>query len=270
VSDRVAPRWSAVRGRTWDAALARLGDGGRRAMMALHPRHVEMIERVRACGASANYSGPNRNGGRAGEPRKVTTNRLEAFSDGVLAVAITLLVLNIAVPPAGRHGDLARELGRNWPQYAAYVTSFITIGIIWINHHAMIGRLREADHVILALNLPLLLSVGVLPFATNLMATYLRQGYGQHLAAAIYSGSFLIMSILFSVMNRHILFAKSHLLAPDLPLARRRTIFRRGIVGLVPYALATALALVSAYITLAICAAVAAFYALPLASGNEG
>ena len=97
----------------------------------------------------------------------MTTNRLEAFSDGVLAVAITLLVLDIRVPDPGSGGhSLAHNLLHAWPNYAAYVTSFITIGIIWVNHHAMIGRLREADHTILVLNLFLLLSIGLLPFAT--------------------------------------------------------------------------------------------------------
>ena len=72
--------------------------------------------------------------------------------------------------------------------YAAYVTSFLTIGIIWINHHVMIRRLREPDHTILFLNLLLLMSIAVLPFATSLMAAYLRESSGQHLAAAIYSG----------------------------------------------------------------------------------
>ena len=107
----------------------------------------------------------------------MSTSRLEAFSDGVIAVAITLLVLDIHVPtpplPAGT--TLAHELGANWPVYAAYITSFLTIGIIWINHHVMIRRLREPDHMILFLNLLLLMSIAVLPFATSLMAAYLRE-----------------------------------------------------------------------------------------------
>lgn len=199
----------------------------------------------------------------------MSTTRLEAFSDGVLAVAITLLVLDIKVPVVGGHGSLARELARNWPHYAAYVTSFLTIGIIWTNHHAMIGRLRQADHVILFLNLLLLLSIAVLPFATSLMAAYLKQSHGQNLAAAIYSGTFLVMSVLFSILNRHILLRKSHLLAPELSEQRRRQILARAVTGLVPYAIATALAAVSAYATLAICAALAVFYALPVASGGQ-
>ena len=199
----------------------------------------------------------------------MNTNRLEAFSDGVLAVAITLLVLDITVPQATANASLAHELARNWPHYAAYVTSFLTIGIIWVNHHAMISRLREADHAILILNLLLLLSIGILPFATSLMAAYLKQPSGQHLAAAVYGGSFLLMSILFGELNRHILLHKAHFLVTPMTEWRRRQIRARAAAGLIPYVVATALAAVSAYATLAVCAAVAVYYALPRASGME-
>ena len=197
------------------------------------------------------------------------TNRLEAFSDGVIAVAITLLVLDIHVPLPAETPSLGHTLASHWPNYVAYVISFITIGIIWINHHAMISRLRQADHAILILNLLLLMSIGVLPFATSLMSTYLKESHGQHLAAVIYSGSLLMMSILFATLNRHILLRKAHFIGADLPLERRRTILKRSLSGLAPYAIATALAPVSPYITLAVCAAVAVFYALPLASGGQ-
>jgi uncharacterized membrane protein len=199
----------------------------------------------------------------------VSTGRLEAFSDGVIAVAITLLVLNIDVPALRPGESLAHGLAQNWPAYAAYVTSFLTIGIIWINHHAMIGRLREADHAILFLNLLLLMSIAVLPFATRLMADYLRESSGQHLAAAVYSGAFLVMSAFFSILNAHILLAKHEKLAKPLSSERRRQILTRGISGTVPYAIATALAVVSSYATLIICAAIAVFYALPIASGGS-
>ncbi len=198
----------------------------------------------------------------------MSTTRLEAFSDGVLAVAITLLVLDIHVPIVGGHASLAHRLAQQWPTYAAYVTSFITIGIIWVNHHAMIGRLREADHSILMLNLLLLLSIGVLPFATSLMASYLRQSSGQHLAAGLYGGAFLVMGVLFSVLNRQILLARPQLMAFELPEARRRQILARSVGGVLPYVLATALAPVSAYATLIICGVIAGFYALPFASGR--
>jgi len=208
-----------------------------------------------------------RTGPRSGEFRGMSTNRLEAFSDSVIAVAITLLVLNISVPKPDGH--LARDLGEQWPVYAAYATSFITIGIIWINHHVMIGRLRRADHSILMLNLLLLLCIGVLPFGTSLLATYLRRGQGENLAAAIYSGSFLLMAIAFSALNHHILFPKAHMLRSELSSEDRRRILTRSVSGLVPYVVATALAAVSPYATLAICAALAGFYALPVASGAD-
>ncbi|MGI9185384.1 MAG: TMEM175 family protein [Solirubrobacteraceae bacterium] len=198
----------------------------------------------------------------------MATHRLEAFSDGVIAVAITLLVLSINVPQPAPGVSLAHELGHNWPEYAAYATSFLTIGIIWINHHVMIGRLRQTDHSILILNLLLLMSIVILPFATELIATYLRLGHGEQLAAAIYSGALLVMAVLFATLNRHILLSRSHLIEPPMELAERRRVLSRSVTGLIPYALATALAPVSPYATLAICAALAAFYATPAASGG--
>ncbi len=199
------------------------------------------------------------------------TNRLESFSDGVIAVAITLLVLAIVPPPlhkSAEHG-LIYELGTDWPHYVAYVVSFMTIGIIWINHHAMITRLKETDHSILILNLVLLMTIAILPFATDLMATYLPADHGQKLAAAVYGGAFLLMSVAFSVLNRHILLARAHLLSTEIPLEDRRRILAPAMSGSVPYLVATALAAVSAYATLAICGALAVFYALPIASGGS-
>jgi uncharacterized membrane protein len=196
----------------------------------------------------------------------VSTGRLESFSDGVIAVAITLLVLGITVPVPATTRHLGHALGARWPEYAAYVTSFVTIGIIWINHHMVIGRLARADHSILILNLVLLLTIGVIPFGTSLFATYLKQGAGDNLAAGIYAGIFLIMTLAFVTLNRQILFSRPHLLKQQLSLEQRRLILARGLAGVVPYIIATALAVVSPYATLAITAAVGVFYALPLAS----
>jgi len=198
----------------------------------------------------------------------VSTNRLEAFSDGVIAVAITLLVLNIDLPTLRAGQSLAGGLLAQWPVYAAYAVSFLTIGIIWINHHVMIGRLREADRTILFLNLLLLMSVAVLPFATRLAAAYLKKSHGQHLATGVYSGAFLLMAVFFSLLNRHILLTKAYLLHTEIPLDQRRQILYRSISGVAPYAIATALAAVSSYLTLAICGALAIFYALPIGSGG--
>jgi uncharacterized membrane protein len=198
----------------------------------------------------------------------MSTGRLEAFSDGVLAVAITLLVLDFVVPNPGPHRDLGHFLAQDWPVYAAYATSFITIGIIWINHHVNIGRLASTDHSILILNLLLLMTIVVIPFGTHLLASYLKASRGQYLAAGVYGGILLAMAVTFSALNRQILLRRPHLLRVPLSLEERRAIFRRNVTGVVPYAAATGLAAVSPYITLGITAALAAFYALPLANLN--
>jgi uncharacterized membrane protein len=189
--------------------------------------------------------------------------RIEAFSDAVIAVAITLLALDLHVPDPAGPGSLAHRLGEQWPNYAAYVISFLTIGIIWINHHAMLQRLVSVDHAILVLNLLLLLTIGVLPFSTALMAEYLNASHGQNLAAVVYGGSFLLMSLAFFAMQRHLLITKQHLLREHLTPEVRQAVLRRNAMGLLPYAVATVGGIVSPFLTLAICAGVAVFYALP-------
>ncbi|HZU59900.1 MAG TPA: TMEM175 family protein [Solirubrobacteraceae bacterium] len=195
----------------------------------------------------------------------MSTARLEAFSDGVMAVAITLLVLNIAIP--GTRHPLPHELGQQWPAYAAYTVSFITIGIIWINHHISLGRLARPDHSILMLNLLLLMTVVVIPFGTSLLAHYLRAGQGEHLAAGIYGGILLAMAVAFTALNAQILLRRPELLTTPLAPEVRRRIFLRSFSGVFPYVVATALAVVSPYATLGLSAALAAFYALPFAGG---
>jgi uncharacterized membrane protein len=199
----------------------------------------------------------------------MSTNRLESFSDGVFAVAITLLVLGIEVPDVGSHESLGHALLGNWPQYAAYVVSFLTIGIIWINHHAMIGRLRVADHAILILNLLLLMAIAVLPFATNLVAAYLRHPEQRSLAAVVYASALLVMGVMFALLNGVILLRRQNLLKEPLSVSRRRQIFSRAAGGILPYVVAVGVAFVSAYASIAICGAIGVFYALPIASGYE-
>jgi len=190
----------------------------------------------------------------------VPKNRLEAFADGIFAIAATLLTLNLAVSEGH---PLGQELLTIWPQYAAYAISFVTIGIIWINHHAMLQRLVSVDHAILVLNLLLLLTIGVLPFSTALMAEYLNASHGQNLAAVVYGGSFLLMSLAFFAIQRHLLLAKPHLLQDHLTPEVRQAVLRRNATGLLPYAVATVSGIVSPFLTLAICALVGVFYALP-------
>src|SRR5580704_9166580 len=100
-------------------------------------------------------------------------SRLEAFSDGVIAVAITLLALNLTVAGPGHGSSLAQQLHDKWPAFVAYLISFFTIGIIWVNHHALVRTIKTVDRTLLFLNLVLLLFVVAIPFATATVADYL-------------------------------------------------------------------------------------------------
>ena len=189
-------------------------------------------------------------------------SRPEAFSDGVIAVAITLLALDLAVPGPG-HGSLAHLLAHKWPNYAAYAVSFLTIGIIWINHRAMFSRLSSLDHGALVLNVFLLMAIVLLPFTTSLMASYLTASDGR-LAAAVYGGSFLVMGVAFVGFQRYLLTPrKQHLLHERMTPELCRAVLRRNYIGIAPYAFATAGAVLTPYLTLAICAAVAVYYVMP-------
>lgn len=124
------------------------------------------------------------------------TGRLEAFSDGVFAIAATLLVLEFSVGTAGGR-DLGSALLHLWPAYLAYVTSFVTIGIIWINHHYCVETMARADRTLMFLNLLLLLTVAFLPFPTRLVAEYLRKD-GEQAAVYAYDATFVLMAIVYN------------------------------------------------------------------------
>jgi uncharacterized membrane protein len=130
----------------------------------------------------------------------VERGRLEAFSDGVFAVAITLLVLNLAVAGPG-HGPLAHQLADRWPAFAGYLISFFTIGIIWVNHHALLSNVAVVSRLLLFLNLVLLLFVVMVPFATATVADYLAQGgFDARVAVAVYGFVLEGMSVGFALM----------------------------------------------------------------------
>ena len=139
------------------------------------------------------------------------TGRLEAFSDGVFAIAVTLLVLDFKVPkpadlPAGpgtfgTHGLLAAMLAQ-WPTLLAYLTSFLSILVMWVNHHLLFGLIRRTDHLFLYLNGLLLLFVTFVPFPTALVAAYLGRP-GATAAAALYSATYLCIAIVYNALWRH-------------------------------------------------------------------
>jgi len=192
------------------------------------------------------------------------TGRLEAFSDGVIAVAITLLVLDLKVPQPDDGGSLAGQLARMWPNILAYIISFLAIGIMWLNHHAALRRLRAVDHAVLVVNLLLLLCIVTLPFSTSLFSTYLTDPDGGHLAAVVYAGSFLVTSLMFLALQWLIIVRRRHLLHEPLAAASQRTVLLRGVIAAPVYLLAALLGLVTPYLTLAVCILLGLFYLLPL------
>src|SRR2546423_8681001 len=133
-----------------------------------------------------------------GYTARVPTSRIEAFSDGVFAIAITLLVLEIKVPTHSE--DLWHDLGQLWPSYVGFVVSFFTIGVIWVNHHRQFELFVRADRTLMFLNLQLLLWVAFIPFPTSLVAEYFREGVHEDVASAVYAGTFLAMGLSFFAM----------------------------------------------------------------------
>ncbi len=162
------------------------------------------------------------------------TGRIEAFSDGVFAVAITLLVLEIGVPESG-FNDLRQGIIDQWPSYLAYVTSFVTIGGIWLAHHGMFRRLQYADDLITRLNLLLLLAVSFLPFPTNLVAEALHKSDSAEETAVIFFGlSLFVVSLILNGMWRTIAH-RPQLLIPEVETSEIARIARRASPNLGAY-----------------------------------
>lgn len=135
-------------------------------------------------------------------PRRLRAGRLEAFSDGVFAVAITLLVLEISVP-AGSEDDLLGAIVDQWPSYLAYVVSFATVGAIWLAHTAIIEYLDHADALLMRLNLLLLMVVSFLPFPTRLLAESVEHEDAGRIATAFYGLALLVAATVVAVLWRY-------------------------------------------------------------------
>jgi uncharacterized membrane protein len=145
---------------------------------------------------------------RANPPSRLTrrpTTRLEAFSDGVFAIAITILVLEITVP-AGAEDDLLGAIADQWPSYLAYLVSFATIGAAWLKHTAITDLMPHTDQVFLRLNLGLLLFVSFLPFPTRLVAENLEANDGAERVAVVFFGLVLLaISVFLALLWRYAL-----------------------------------------------------------------
>jgi uncharacterized membrane protein len=190
------------------------------------------------------------------------TTRLETFSDGVFAIAATLLVLEFSVG-ATSGPQLGHALLELWPSYLAYATSFLTIGIIWINHHYCVQTLARSDRTLLFLNLLLLLIVGFLPFPTKLVAQYLQQP-GERDAALAYAATFVAMSIVYNTWWRYASSGR-RLIRDSVPDSTLRAISRAFNPGVPMYTTVLLIAFVSPLASVALTFAIAAFY-LPSAA----
>lgn len=188
------------------------------------------------------------------------TTRVEAFSDGVIAIAITLLILEIRVPEH-EDGELLRALGDIWPSYVAYLASFFTIGVIWMNHHGFFSRLQHLDRVMRWWNLMLLLGVSIMPFPTKVLAEAIW--HGEHrdaaTAAVIYGLAGVIMTMPWAPMWWH-LTKHPELFRPgfDAEFARRERV--RAYPGILVYAACIAVGVVWPVVALVLYLLVALFY----------
>ena len=185
--------------------------------------------------------------------------RLEAFSDGVFAVAITLLALNLTVAGPGHGISLSDQIGSHWPAFVAYLISFFTIGIIWVNHHALLRSVKAVDRTLLFLNLVLLLFVVLIPFSTATAAEYLtKDNWDSHVAMALYAGVFVAMSLGFGGIFEWTLHSES--VYQPVPPERRWAARIRFVGGAGVYAVAVVIALFSAYAAFALMGLVAVYY----------
>ncbi|SOD71052.1 uncharacterized membrane protein [Jatrophihabitans sp. GAS493] len=192
-----------------------------------------------------------------------TKARMEAFSDGVFAVAITLLVLDIKLPEVDAHASLWHALGHNWSHYLAYAISFLTIGVMWVNHHNMLHTVEFADHGLLYSNLGLLAVIAFIPFPTSVLSEYVRDGSSEHLQAAVglYGLTMIALGTTFSLMWLHIY---------HHPEIRRRgttnALIRKDVLrscgGTACYATGTLIGIFLPYLALAIFAGLVVLFAV--------
>jgi uncharacterized membrane protein len=189
--------------------------------------------------------------------------RVEAFSDGVFAIAITLLVLTIPTPNDFKH--LGTELANRWPAYAAYLVSFAVIGIMWVNHHTVFNHFARLDRNVVYLNLVLLATVVFVPYPTGIFGEALQRGEGERVAAVFYSMVMTVNAVAWAAVWLYGSSAR-RLLDPAFPEEQRRTATVLFTIGPFFYFGTIVVGLINAYACLAVHGALAVYYALdPLA-----
>jgi uncharacterized membrane protein len=187
------------------------------------------------------------------------TGRVEAFSDGVFAIAVTLLILAVGVDQARASGSLSHQLIHLWPAYIAYLVSFVTVGIMWINHHDLFRHFAGADRILLLLNTLLLMSISFTPFPTRVVAEFAHTESDRRAAALLYGINFTVTAILFFAVW---MYGSRRLLRPDADPREVSGITRSYLPGTPLYATATLIAFASPIASLIMFAAIALFYAI--------
>jgi uncharacterized membrane protein len=195
------------------------------------------------------------------------TARLEAFSDGVFAIAITLLIIEVHVPSRNHAESLGHELLRIWPSYLGYLTSFLTIGVMWINHHYVFELIGRADRTMLLLNTLLLLLIAFVPFPTAVLAQFIETD-GARAAAVLYGATLTLTAIIFFVWWRYASSGR-RLLHERVPDDVVDDITRAYTPGTLLYGGSAAIAFVEPWVSAALYLGIAVFYALPLAQWRK-
>ena len=192
------------------------------------------------------------------------TGRLEAFSDGVFAVAITLLVLNLKILPdqALKDVNFWNQLREQLPTLVAFVTSFATIGIMWINHHRLFNYIKRTDTGLMLLNLLLLLVIVFIPYPTALLAQQYALNPDMHDAALLYSGTNVILAICFNLLWRYAAF-HNRLIGENADARAVASISRQYLGGPLLYLIAFALAFISVPVSIIFNLLLALFFAIP-------
>jgi uncharacterized membrane protein len=196
---------------------------------------------------------------RGGTIGAVSKARVETLSDGVFAIAITLLVLTIAQPD--RYDNLGQQLADRWPAFAAYVVSFAVIGIMWFNHHSIFVHFDRVDRGFVYLNLLLLMTIVFIPYPTGIFGQALRQGAGAQTAAVVYS---IVMAVNAYVWSALWIYSSRgrRLLSPQFPEEQRTIATVLFSLGSVLYTITVGIAFISAYACLAVHGLLAIYYAL--------
>jgi uncharacterized membrane protein len=188
-------------------------------------------------------------------------NRIEALTDGVFAVAMTLLVLDIKVPElqqASAPSELPHQLLALWPKFLSYTISFIILGVYWVGHHLQLASIRTADRPLLWINMLFLLCVALVPFSTALLSEYPKQ----RVAVAIYSANMIAIGLALALHWWYATNKRRHV-DPEIHPGLVRAAMFRVLMGPFLYFIAIALSFVSTELSLGLCALVPFLYILP-------